>query len=168
MGKAHSFFGYCANCAGPRWTIGTDAMPISCMHCYHPVLTQEQVSEWYPDIAAALDSFVHTQQDELLQLMLDAKEGTEGGYVELFQQLLQTNLDPQRLSDYVTYAIQLQKEVPLMNQMYEYEQELDPRMVLNNAFSENKLHNALVTPAAIEIHPSFAQQPSESMDDDMS
>merc|ERR1712129_299737 len=151
MGKAHSFFGYCANCAGPRWTIGTDAMPISCMHCYHPVLTQEQVSEWYPDIAAALDSFVHTQQDELLQLMLDAKEGTEGGYVELFQSLLRSGLDPHTLSDYVQYAIELQKEVPLMNQMYEYEQKydnqhLDPRMVLNDTFSENKLHSALVTP----------------------
>merc|ERR1712129_682808 len=71
------------------------------------------------------------------------------------------------LSDYVQYAIELQKEVPLMNQMYEYEQELDPRMVLNDAFSENELHNALITPAAIEM-PSFAQHPSESMDDDMS
>eukprot|EP01084_Bolivina_argentea_P063857 116498_1 len=89
-----SFLGYCANCAGPRWTIGTQDMPISCMHCFHPVLTPQQVEEWFPDIAEALDEFITGEQNELLALMLDAKEGADNNMLPIFQAMVRGQIDP--------------------------------------------------------------------------
>eukprot|EP01084_Bolivina_argentea_P021322 39607_1 len=105
-----SFLGYCANCQGPRWTHGTAELPISCMHCFHPVLTPEQVDAWFPDIAEALNEFVTAEQNELLSLMLDAKEGADNGLLAVFQEMVRCNVDPTMIANATVNAAMLQQQ----------------------------------------------------------
>ena len=84
-----SWRGWCRRCDAPRWTNGTSEAPRACTHCYYPVLTVEQIRRESPDVAAAMEAIVTREEDEALQIMLDAKESTERGLLPLLQRIVE-------------------------------------------------------------------------------
>ena len=89
-------------------------MPISCVHCYHPVLTKDQVKAWMPEIAEELDQFQSREQVDMMNLMLDAKTAADQGLLPVFQELLANQMTEEeaqlRLAEYQQAQIQTQLE----------------------------------------------------------
>ena len=73
-----------------------------------------QVEEWFPEIAEALNEFVTNEQNELLALMLDAKEGADNGLLPIFQHIIRQQIDPQdaiqEVNEYGQYVNQQQQQ----------------------------------------------------------